>query len=79
MNEATLCAMHQTLAGRGGSFRGETLHDSGLGVVRGRSLLMASRVRRGKVVSSLPSRPRDCWGGLLGRKGSSWCLCRYEH
>ncbi|MPC61747.1 hypothetical protein E2C01_055822 [Portunus trituberculatus] len=53
-----------------------SLHDSGWGVVCGGSVLTVSRVRRGKVASSLPSRPRDSWGGPLGRKGSSWCLCR---
>ncbi|MPC96890.1 hypothetical protein E2C01_092170 [Portunus trituberculatus] len=67
MNEATLCAMHQTLAGRRGPLgvRGLT----GAWYVAGHSLFMVSHVRRGKVVSSLHSHPRGCWGGPLGRKG----------
>ncbi|MPD01041.1 hypothetical protein E2C01_096552 [Portunus trituberculatus] len=65
MNEGTLCAMHQTLAIRGGSFWGERTHFmtvAGAWCVASHSLLMASRVRSGKVASSLLSHT-----GLLGR------------
>ncbi|MPC18385.1 hypothetical protein E2C01_011265 [Portunus trituberculatus] len=69
MNEATLCAMHRTLAVRGGSFRDERAHFM---TVFGEWCVAGQyRVGRGKIASSVPSHLRDCWGGPLGRKSSS--------